>query len=213
MMFLPCSYPNPCSCNTQILRLCHLLSILTSVSLLPPLMSFYFLKIQVSVLHLLVNLSDCNIRIKNLTDKLVSPFFLVPHLNLFLHASFPATVSHDHMLNRIISIAWTTQIVHSVHLPSLQLSHSTFTANILQTYLVIQPTTFLVFSSLTGSFIIITQSLSANILNSLLSLFLCHIFWQILPESEYPPYNIHTISEYRRPHPSRWTLWGGVRQG
>lgn len=157
-MSLPCSYQNPCSCDTQILRLCLLLPIIISVSPLPPLMPFHFLNVQVLVLNLLVNLGDCNIRIKDLTEKLVSLSFWVSHLNLFFHDSSPATASHSHMLNLIISSAWTTQIAYSVHLPSLQLSYSTFTANILQTYLDIQPTT-LVFSSLTSSIIIITQLL------------------------------------------------------
>lgn len=172
----------------------------------PPSYALSFPEDWVPVLHPLVNLGDCNIRIKDLTDKLASPSFLVPHLNLFLHASsqpLPHTAT-----------CWTSSSpvpgpLRSPTLstfPSLQLSYSTFTANILQTYLDIQPTTFLVFFFSHWLHHYNHSIASLQISSTPSPPPFCVIFpgkSPILTEPEYPPYNIHTISEYPRSHPSR----------
>lgn len=102
------------------------------------LMPLHFLKTPVPVLrgflHPLVNLSDSNVRIKDLSKKrLICPscyFFTetlsqpLSHMATCWTSSSPVPVS--------------SQILYLLHLPSLQFTYSTFTANILQTYLDIQ---------------------------------------------------------------------------
>lgn len=107
----------------------------------PPLMPFHFLKIQVSVLHLLVNLGDCNIRIKDLTDKAVFSILFSSSPESFPPCLFPShCLARPHAEPHLIQCLdhsdrplcppslFTAQLlyIHCKHSPNL-FSHSTYT--------------------------------------------------------------------------------------
>lgn len=114
-------------------------------------------------LHPLVNLSDSNVRIKDLSKKrLICPSCYFFTQTLSRHPSSPATVSHGHMLNLIIASACiisnplpSPPSLFAVHVLYI---HCKYSSNLFR-HSIYFNLNFYRFSSLTASIIIITQSL------------------------------------------------------